>query len=83
MMKFFISIFKFFQIDFSQLGTQQAGDLTVEIIDGVTDYIDMLKSIFDFDAIKEFFNNNKEFKVLFDGMNGGKFFFFYLLIDYI
>ncbi|CAO3646624.1 unnamed protein product [Cunninghamella blakesleeana] len=57
-------------VDFSQLGTQQAGDLTVEIVDGVTDYIDMLKSIFDFDAIKEFFDNNKDFKILFDGMNG-------------
>ncbi|CAO3622518.1 unnamed protein product [Cunninghamella echinulata] len=57
-------------VDFSQLGTQQAGDLTVEIVDGVTDYIDMLKSIFDFDGIKEFFKSNKDFKVLFDGMNG-------------
>ncbi|KAI8342308.1 hypothetical protein BC941DRAFT_412405 [Chlamydoabsidia padenii] len=57
-------------VDFSKLGTQQAGDLTVEVIDGVADYIDMLKTIFDFDAIKEFFKNNKNYKVLFDGMNG-------------
>ncbi|KAI8333649.1 hypothetical protein BC941DRAFT_357546 [Chlamydoabsidia padenii] len=58
------------KVDFSQLGTQHVGDLTIEVIDGVTDYIDMLKTIFDFDAIKEFFNNNKSYKVLFDGMNG-------------
>ncbi|ORZ17025.1 hypothetical protein BCR42DRAFT_374046 [Absidia repens] len=58
------------KVDFSQLGTQRAGDLVIEVIDGVTDYIDMLKSIFDFDAIKDFFNSNKNYKVLFDGMNG-------------
>ncbi|KAI8081595.1 uncharacterized protein BX664DRAFT_340787 [Halteromyces radiatus] len=58
------------KVDFSQLGTQQAGDMTIEIIDGVSDYIDMLKTIFDFDAIKDFFKNNKNYKVLFDGMNG-------------
>jgi phosphoglucomutase len=59
-------------VDFSQLGTQQAGDLTIEVIDEVADYIDMLKTIFDFDAIKSFFKDNKNYKVLFDGMNGGK-----------
>ncbi|KAG2191962.1 hypothetical protein INT47_006972 [Mucor saturninus] len=58
------------KIDFSKLGTQQVGDLTIEVIDGVNDYVDLMKTIFDFDAIKEFFNNNKDFKMLFDGMNG-------------
>ncbi|ORX48600.1 Phosphoglucomutase, first 3 domain-containing protein [Hesseltinella vesiculosa] len=57
-------------VDFSQLGTQQVADMTIDIIDSVTDYVDMLKSIFDFDAIKSFFDTNKNFKMLFDGMNG-------------
>ncbi|KAG1382676.1 hypothetical protein G6F61_002053 [Rhizopus arrhizus] len=57
-------------IDFSQLGTQTVGDMTIEIIDGVDDYVELMKDIFDFDAIKDFFAKNKDFKILFDGMNG-------------
>ncbi|KAG0946146.1 hypothetical protein G6F57_002783 [Rhizopus arrhizus] len=58
------------KVDFSQLGTQTVGHLTIEVIDGVDDYVALMKSIFDFDAIKQFFAANKEFKMLFDGMNG-------------
>lgn len=58
------------KVDFSQIGTQQVGDLTIEIIDGVNDYVDLMKEIFDFNAIKEFLAKNKDFKLLFDGMNG-------------
>ncbi|CAO3622901.1 unnamed protein product [Mucor hiemalis] len=58
------------KVDFSQIGTQQVGDLTIEIIDGVNDYVDLMKEIFDFNAIKEFLSKNKDFKLLFDGMNG-------------
>lgn len=58
------------KVDFSQLGTQQVGDLTIEIIDGVNDYVDLMKEIFDFEAIEEFLSSNKDFKLLFDGMNG-------------
>ncbi|GAA5812723.1 hypothetical protein MFLAVUS_006181 [Mucor flavus] len=58
------------KVDFSKLGTQEIGDLTVEIIDGVNDYVELMKEIFDFDSIKSFFNNNKDFKMMFDGMNG-------------
>ncbi|KAI8075189.1 hypothetical protein BC940DRAFT_230175 [Gongronella butleri] len=58
------------KIDFSQLGSHKAGAMVVDVIDGVTDYVDMLKSIFDFDTIKQFFATNPQFKVLFDGMNG-------------
>ncbi|KAG1053486.1 hypothetical protein G6F43_004439 [Rhizopus delemar] len=58
------------KVDFSQLGTQTVGDLTIEVIDGVDDYVALMKSIFDFDSIKQFFAANKEFKMLFDGMNG-------------
>ncbi|GAA5796774.1 hypothetical protein EDC94DRAFT_233167 [Helicostylum pulchrum] len=58
------------KVDFSKLGTQEIGDLTVEIIDGVNDYVELMKEIFDFDSIKSFFTNNKDFKMLFDGMNG-------------
>jgi phosphoglucomutase len=58
------------KVDFSKIGTEQVGDMTIEIIDGVADYVELMKTIFDFDAIKSFFNSNKDFKMLFDGMNG-------------
>lgn len=58
------------EIDFSKLGTQTVGDMTIEVIDGVDDYVELMKDIFDFDSIKEFFKKNTDFKMLFDGMNG-------------
>ena len=58
------------QIDLQTIGTQQYGDLTVEIIDSTKDYVDMLKDIFDFDLIRSFFKSQPDFKVLFDGLSG-------------
>ncbi|EPS44332.1 hypothetical protein H072_1676 [Dactylellina haptotyla CBS 200.50] len=57
------------EIDLSTTGTRMYGELEVEIIDGVVDYVDMLKEIFDFDLIKSFIANNPEFRVLFDALN--------------
>lgn len=42
----------------------------MQIIDSVKDYVELLKSIFDFTAITDFLESNKSFKVLFDGMHG-------------
>lgn len=58
------------QIDLKTIGTKKYGDLEVEIIDSVEDYVAFMKEIFDFDAIKAFFKENPNFKVLFDGLNG-------------
>ncbi|KAK6855072.1 Phosphoglucomutase [Apiospora arundinis] len=57
-------------VDISTIGTKTYGNLEVEVIDSVADYMQMLKDIFDFDLIKKFFANNKDFKVLFDGLHG-------------
>ncbi|KAF9936622.1 Phosphoglucomutase-2 [Mortierella alpina] len=57
-------------VDLSTIGTQQIGNLEVEIIDSVADYVVLLKNIFDFDLIKSFLKSNPEFTVLFDGMHG-------------
>ncbi|KAI7865190.1 hypothetical protein BDF14DRAFT_1730735 [Spinellus fusiger] len=58
-------------IDFSKTGTHTVGTMTVQVIDGVDDYVDYMKTVFDFDAIRTFLHaNNGGFKVLFDGMNG-------------
>ncbi|KAF9382181.1 Phosphoglucomutase-2 [Podila verticillata] len=57
-------------VDLSTIGTQHVGDLEVEIVDSVADYVVLLKNIFDFDLIRSFFSKNPEFTVLFDGMHG-------------
>lgn len=41
----------------------------VEIIDSVTDYLDLMKEIFDFSGLKSFLHN---FPILINCMNGGK-----------
>lgn len=59
------------QIDFSRITTYDFDNFTVEIVDSVNDYVELVKDIFDFDQIKAFFARRPDFKVLFDGMNGG------------
>jgi phosphoglucomutase len=58
------------EVDLSSIGTQSYGPLEVEVVHSTTDYVKMMKEIFDFDLIKEFLNTHKDFKVLFDGMHG-------------
>jgi len=58
------------QIDISTIGTKTYGALEVEIINSVSDYVEFMKEIFDFDTIKSFFKSNPNFKVLFDGLSG-------------
>lgn len=44
--------------------------MTIDVIDGIEDYVVLMKEIFDFHAIKTFLDGHPEFKVLFDGMHG-------------
>ncbi|KAF9298119.1 Phosphoglucomutase-2 [Linnemannia elongata] len=57
-------------VDLSAIGTQKVGNLEVEIVDSVADYVVLLKDIFDFDLIKSFLHKTPSFTVLFDGMHG-------------
>lgn len=57
-------------VDLSAIGTKTYGSLEVEIIDSTTDYVEMLKDIFDFPLIKKFFTEHSDFKVLFDALHG-------------
>ncbi|TID29145.1 hypothetical protein CANINC_002102 [Pichia inconspicua] len=57
-------------IDLQTIGTKTYGPLEVEIIDSTFDYVEMLKSIFDFDLIKSFIASNPDFTFLFDALNG-------------
>lgn len=54
-------------IDLSKLGTQELCGMTIEIIDPVKDYVEMMEHIFDFTAIKNLFS--KGFTMRFDAMN--------------
>lgn len=58
-------------IDLLKIGSSIVGDLEVEVIDSTADYTAMIKSIFDFDLIKQFLAKaGSDFTVLFDALNG-------------
>ncbi|QPC94081.1 alpha-D-glucose phosphate-specific phosphoglucomutase [Mesorhizobium sp. INR15] len=54
-------------IDIDKVGTVKAGGMTVEIIDPVTDYAELMESLFDFDAIRANFKYG--FRMRFDAMH--------------
>ncbi|KAK4619803.1 Phosphoglucomutase [Fulvia fulva] len=57
-------------IDLKTIGTKTYGPIEVEIVHSTTDYVQMLKDIFDFDLIKSFLKQHPDFKILFDGLSG-------------
>ena len=65
-----ISEYKIFEapdIDLSKTGMQKLGEMEIEVIDPVKDYVEMMEGIFDFAAIKKLFQNG--FTMVFDAMN--------------
>ena len=54
-------------IDISKIGNSMLGDMEIEVVDPVNDYVDMLENIFDFPLIKNLFANG--FTMKFDAMN--------------
>lgn len=55
-------------VDIDTLGQRQLGNMTVEVIDSVADYQELLESLFDFDLIKKLLTNGK-FRMCFDAMH--------------
>jgi len=55
-------------IDLDQPGTCQLGDTSIEVIDPVVDYADLMASLFDFDGIKTLLTNGG-FHICFDAMH--------------
>jgi len=55
-------------VDLSQLGTFQIGDLIVEIIDPVSDYAELMQQLFDFEEIKNLFKSEK-LSICYDAMH--------------
>lgn len=65
-----ISSFKTVDIeptDIDTIGTVKAAGMTVEIIDPVTDYAELMESLFDFDALRKLFKSG--FRMRFDAMH--------------
>ncbi|MFD9899628.1 alpha-D-glucose phosphate-specific phosphoglucomutase [Mesorhizobium sp. UC74_2] len=54
-------------VDLDTIGTVQAGDMTVEVIDSVTDYAELMAELFDFDALRRLFKSG--FRMRFDAMH--------------
>ncbi|HZY68392.1 MAG TPA: alpha-D-glucose phosphate-specific phosphoglucomutase, partial [Devosia sp.] len=54
-------------VDLGTVGTQKSGDMTVEVIDPVADYAELMKSLFDFPAIANMFAAG--FRMRFDAMH--------------
>ncbi len=54
-------------IDLDRLGRQMLGSMAVEIIDPVTDYAELMESLFDFSAIRELIGGG--FRLCFDAMH--------------
>src|SRR5688572_8007073 len=54
-------------IDLSRIGTQRSGDMTVEVIDPVADYAELMQELFDFDSIRRMFAAG--FRMQFDAMH--------------
>ncbi len=54
-------------IDLSRIGQQKLGDMEIDVIDYLSDYVEMMENIFDFSAIKKLFAGG--FTMVFDAMN--------------
>lgn len=65
----FKSLFKRPQVDLGQLKCHQVGQMTVEVVDPIDNYLELMKQVFDFDKIRKLFTE-KNFKMLADPMNG-------------
>jgi phosphoglucomutase len=55
-------------VDLDQLGTSQLHEMTVEVIDSVSDYAQLMESLFDFDRIHQLLTTGS-FQLAFDAMH--------------
>lgn len=55
-------------VDLTRSGTTRIGDMTVNVIDPVSDYADLMQTLFDFPAIRAMFNSG-HFTLRFDAMH--------------
>ncbi len=56
------------ELSLDQLGESRVGDMTVTVVDPVTDYAELMASLFDFPAISKLLKT-REFRMCFDAMH--------------
>lgn len=61
------AILKSVDVDLDTVGSTELGDMTVEVVDPVTDYAALMESLFDFNAIRALFAGG--FRMAFDAMH--------------
>lgn len=62
-------IFDIPTVSLEQIGTVTVGNnMAVQVVNSVDDWCELMKTIFDFEAIREYCK--RDFKMLFDGMHG-------------
>ncbi|MBK6865061.1 MAG: alpha-D-glucose phosphate-specific phosphoglucomutase [Ideonella sp.] len=54
-------------VDLGRIGTQRVDDMQVEVFDPVADYLELMRSLFDFDALRGLFGSG--FRLAFDAMH--------------
>jgi phosphoglucomutase len=54
-------------VSIAELGSARLGDLAIEVVDPVTDYLALMETLFDFDAIRDLFKSG--FTMRFDAMH--------------
>ncbi len=57
------------RISLATPGTARFGDMTIQVIDAVGEYADLMKSIFDFGSLKTFVSRS-DFSMVYDSMSG-------------
>ena len=57
----------FADVDLDRVGTFEAGGMTIEVLDPVADYAELMETLFDFDAIRTLVSGG--FRVAFDAMH--------------
>ena len=62
------SILQADDVDINRLGESTLGGMTVEVIDSIADYSELMEQLFDFNAIRTLFSSG-DFKMCFDGMH--------------
>ncbi|MBI1194554.1 MAG: alpha-D-glucose phosphate-specific phosphoglucomutase [Gammaproteobacteria bacterium] len=55
-------------VELGRIGTQRLGDMTIQILDPVADYAELMESLFDFDQIRALFAEGL-FNICFDAMH--------------
>ena len=68
-----IQFFTSFLILLISLQIEGQGQFVVEVVDSVNDYVELMKEIFDFGALKQMFSGQNSMKILLDSLHGGEF----------